>query len=45
MVNRWKIPKEVEDFVLKRDLMPFFESNEDYETCSEIISLTKDLTK
>ncbi len=33
-----------ESFVLKRDLMPFFESNEDYETCSEIISLTKDLT-
>lgn len=34
-----------ESFVLKRDLMPFFEDNEDYETCSEIISLTKDLTK
>jgi hypothetical protein len=32
-----------ESFVLKRDLMPFFEDNEDYETCSEIISLTKDL--
>lgn len=32
-------------FVLKRDLMPFFEDNEDYETCSEIISLSKDLTK
>lgn len=34
-----------ESFVLKRDLMPFFEDNEDYETCSEIISLSKDLTK
>jgi hypothetical protein len=34
-----------ESFVLKRDLMPFFENNEDYETCSEIISLTRDLTK
>lgn len=34
-----------ESFVLKRDIMPFFEDNEDYETCSEIISLTKDLTK
>jgi hypothetical protein len=32
-----------ESFVLKRDLMPFFEDNEDYETCSEILSLTKDL--
>jgi hypothetical protein len=32
-----------ESFVLKRDLMPFFEDNEDYETCSEIITLTKDL--
>ena len=34
-----------ESFVLKRDIMPFFEDNEDYETCSEIISLAKDLTK
>ena len=32
-----------ESFVLKRDLMPFFEDNEDYETCSEILSLTIDL--
>ena len=32
-----------ESLVLKRDLMPFFEDNEDYETCSEIITLTKDL--
>ena len=37
--------KKEESIILKRDLMPYFESNEDYETCSEIISLTKDLTK
>jgi hypothetical protein len=36
--------KKEESIILKRDLMPYFESNEDYETCSEIISLTKDLT-
>lgn len=29
---------------LIRDVMPFFEQNEDYETCSEIIKLHKDLT-
>ena len=44
MVNRWKIPKEVEDFVLKRDLMPYFEEIEDYETCNEINNLYKELT-
>lgn len=33
-----------ETIVLKRDLMPYFEENEDYETCSEIILLHKDLT-
>jgi hypothetical protein len=36
--------KKEESIILKRDLMPYFESNEDYETCSEIISLHKDLT-
>ena len=29
---------------LIRDVMPFFEQNEDYETCSEIIKLHKNLT-
>jgi hypothetical protein len=29
--------------VLKRDLMPFFESIEDYETCEQICKLHKDL--
>jgi hypothetical protein len=36
--------KKEESIILKRDLMPYFESHEDYETCSEIISLHKDLT-
>jgi len=30
--------------VLKRDIIPYFENIEDYETCSEIISLYKNLT-
>lgn len=34
-----------ESIILKRDIMPFFEEVEDYETCSEIISLHKNLTK
>lgn len=33
-----------EIFLLKKDVMPYFEDIEDYETCSEIISLTKNLT-
>lgn len=33
-----------ETHVLKKDIMPFFEDNEDYETCHQIISLTKSLT-
>ena len=33
-----------EVIVLKRDLMPFFESVEDYETCSEIKNLYTELT-
>lgn len=31
-------------FLLKKDVMPYFEEIEDYETCSEIISITKNLT-
>ena len=33
-----------ESVVLKRDLMPFFEEIEDYETCNEINNLYKELT-
>jgi hypothetical protein len=33
-----------EAIVLKRDLMPFFESVEDYETCMEIKTLYGELT-
>jgi hypothetical protein len=33
-----------ESFILKRDIMPYFEEIEDYETCGEIISLHKELT-
>lgn len=32
-----------ESFVLKRDIMPFFEENEKYEICSKIIKLDKEL--
>lgn len=31
--------------ILKKDLMGYFEDIEDYETCSTIISLSKNLTK
>ena len=30
--------------ILKKDLMGYFEDIEDYETCSQIISLSKNLT-
>jgi hypothetical protein len=33
-----------ESIVLKRDIMPYFEDTEDYETCSEIIKLDFELT-
>lgn len=33
-----------ETIVLKRDILPFFEETEDYETCSKVINLHKDLT-
>jgi hypothetical protein len=33
-----------ESVVLKRDLMPYFEEIEDYETCNEINNLYKELT-
>ena len=33
-----------ESIVLKRDVIPYFEEKEDYETCGEIINLHKDLT-
>jgi hypothetical protein len=33
-----------ESIVLKRDLMPYFEKIEDYETCDEIKNLYKELT-
>jgi hypothetical protein len=36
--------KRDETFILTRDVIPYFEQIEDYETCSEIISLNKDLT-
>jgi hypothetical protein len=36
--------RKEESIVLQRDLMPFFEDNEDYETCSEILNLHKELT-
>lgn len=35
---------KAEAIVLKRDLMPFFEEVEDYETCIEIKNLYKELT-
>lgn len=31
--------------ILKKDLMGYFEEIEDYETCSQIISLSKNLTE
>lgn len=30
-------------FVMKRDILPFFEETEDYEMCSRIIKLDKEL--
>lgn len=33
-----------ETIVLKRDILPFFEETEDYETCSKVINLHKELT-
>ena len=33
-----------ESFILKRDVMPYFEEIEDYETCGEIINLHNQLT-
>jgi hypothetical protein len=33
-----------ESIILKRDLMPYFEDIEDYETCGDLISLHKELT-
>ena len=33
-----------ESYILKKDVMPYFEKIEDYETCSEIINLSKSLT-
>lgn len=36
--------KRDETIILTRDVMPYFENIEDYETCSEIFELNKDLT-
>jgi hypothetical protein len=36
--------KRNETFILTRDVIPYFEQIEDYETCSEIFSLSKELT-
>jgi hypothetical protein len=36
--------KRDETIILTRDVIPYFEGIEDYETCSKIISLEKDLT-
>ena len=33
-----------ETIVLKRDILPFFEENEDYEMCGQILNLHKELT-
>lgn len=33
-----------ESIILKRDIMPFFEDIEDYETCNRIKNLHKELT-
>lgn len=35
--------KKEESFILKRDLLPFFENNEDYEMCAHIKKLEKEL--
>lgn len=36
--------KRNETIILTRDVMPFFEKIEEYEICTEILSLNKDLT-
>jgi hypothetical protein len=36
--------KKDESFILERDVLPFFESIEDYEMCIEIKKLQNDLT-
>jgi hypothetical protein len=33
-----------ESVVLSRDILPYFEQNEDYEVCAEILKLKKELT-
>jgi hypothetical protein len=33
-----------ETIVLKRDILPYFEENEDYEMCSQVLNLHKELT-
>jgi hypothetical protein len=33
-----------ETIVLKRDILPYFEENEDYEICSQVLNLHKELT-
>lgn len=33
-----------ETIVLKRDILPYFEETEDYETCSKVVKLHKELT-
>ena len=33
-----------ETIVLKRDILPFFEENEDYEMCGQVLNLHKELT-
>ena len=33
-----------ESYILKKDIMPHFEDIEDYETCGEILNITKSLT-
>jgi replicative DNA helicase len=36
--------KKDDTLVLKRDILPFFEEIEDYEICSKVINLHKELT-
>jgi hypothetical protein len=33
-----------ETIVLKRDILPYFEENEDYEICSQVLNIHKELT-
>ncbi len=37
--------KRQDSIVLTRDILPYFEEIEDYETCDKIIKLHKELTK